>query len=121
MIYRSSKVNLSGFSLIEVMLVIVLLSLLAAISLSSNPISSQNQEKQALSSSQKALANAILMARQLAVSSEQSVWFCANDNCEDNWSRSWVIINADGVVRRGQTDAVVQIVWKGFPVQKKIY
>ncbi len=111
---RSFRTLHSGFSLLELLCVLLLIGVLASIGVSSyhNFISSQR-----LSLYVNQIARAIRFARHQAMVLESDVVLCGSSNaqhCDGNWQHGQIILQGKRVVKHfPQFDSAYHISWRG--------
>ncbi|TBR42835.1 prepilin-type N-terminal cleavage/methylation domain-containing protein [Marinomonas agarivorans] len=115
-----------GFSLLEVLCVVLILTTLAGVAWQSSLMSSlidhpYDQVKKA----QKSLTRGLLLARQYAVQSQQTVLLCGGIDeegsvsaCQGNWSQGWSIQQAGKAKTQQPFSTAIVVRWSGFPVKK---
>ncbi|MBJ7539106.1 GspH/FimT family pseudopilin [Marinomonas transparens] len=116
----------SGFSLLELICVLAILSILAYVGSSQLlTVSQDSKDKKSLTADIKALSEALLQARQLAVASGEESFVCGGDNCSGNWSSGLRLYQAsrdlgeEKEYRQITFEAPLQVSWRGFPANKK--
>lgn len=112
-----------GFSLPEVLLVMAILSTLAASSFSSQIYQSYQRwhRSNALADDTETLLALIARARSLSISSGEPVYLCGGENCNGKWSS--LAFLSDGDASSNAFFSVsfshdVTIRWQGFPLSR---
>jgi len=116
----------NGFSLLELLCILVILSILAHVgSVHFLSVSQQAQDQNTLKTEMKRLAEALIQARQLAVSSGQTSYVCGGVKCVGGWSMGFLLYQIES--RSGEKhefrqitfDHSVTVFWHGFPIRKQ--
>lgn len=122
-----------AFSLLEILCVLAILSSLASVVLHSSLMSSLfDGHYSQVKTSQTSLAQGLLLARQYAVQSQQTVLLCGGSSlyslsvyqeqeeqsCAGQWSAGWSIQQNNKIKTQRPTESHVHITWSGFPARK---
>lgn len=115
-----------GFSLLEMLCVLAILSILAYAGAAHFQAANQDEQDQTLlKNSIKALSDALLQARQLAVVSGSASFLCGGFACDGDWSSGFVLYQADAsssddiLYRAIAFHDDLTVFWAGFPVSKQ--